>query len=83
MESSEPLESKAEIEKRLKARQFSDWINDDGKKLADDIKKHVVRKCLPQIGKAGSKVAFKVMLNAIQAPDSVQRYLGVLIDNLY
>ena len=81
-ETDEPLESKEEIEKRLKACQASDWINDDGKKLAENIKEFGIKKCLPDIAKAGMKVGLKIGLNAINAPKSVHKYFNEFIDNL-
>lgn len=81
-ESGKSVESADEIEKRLKKCSASAWIDADGERLIEKIKKEGIEKCLPDIAKSGAKTALKIGLNASPLAAPFRQYVENFIDNL-
>lgn len=81
-ESGKPIESEEEIENRLKKCASSAWINADGERLIEKLRKDGIEECLPEIAKSGAKTALKIGMNAIPLTAPFRQYVDYFIDNL-
>lgn len=77
------IDTKEDIEKRLKECQASDWVSEDEIGLIQKIREQGLKNCLPDIGKGGSKAILKIGLNAIPMSDILKEPLKDFLDKLF